>query len=127
MRLSSSLASGNGSSQEIVEFMEQNFDLVIIDKWFDEGLCILRKLLCWSLDDVTYLKQNQRSTKARYTRRDRKNLHKALRAIIPNYVEVYEYFYAKFQTLLTKNLFDEAEKLQAGARHSFWLTHFHIK
>ena len=61
------------------------------------------------------------------SQKDRKNLHKALRAIIPNYVEVYEYFYVKFQTLLTKNLLDEAEKLQAGARHSFWLTHFHIK
>ena len=102
---------GNQSSQEVVEYMEKNFDLVIVDRHFDEGLCALRKLLCWSLDDVTYLRQNQRSERFRYNKMERRVIYNVLKSIIPNYIEVYEYFLEKFRSMRTSSLREEATKL----------------
>lgn len=45
---------------KIAELSAQ-FDFVILAEFFDEGLVILARLLCWELEDVRYLKQNART------------------------------------------------------------------
>ena len=39
---------------------EQDFDLVMINEYFDESLILLKKLLCWQFEDILYVKLNQR-------------------------------------------------------------------
>lgn len=38
--------------------IETNFDLIMVMERFDESLVLLRELLCWDWDDMTYLKLN---------------------------------------------------------------------
>ena len=40
--------------------LEQTFHLVMIMELMDESLVLLRRLMCWSTDDVTYLTKNAR-------------------------------------------------------------------
>ena len=35
--------------------------MVLIMEYFDESLVLLKRELCWELDDVVYFKLNQRS------------------------------------------------------------------
>lgn len=42
--------------------LENQLDLVIIAEEMDQGLALLRHLMCWDISDVTYLSQNQRKT-----------------------------------------------------------------
>ena len=39
------------------------FDLVLLMEYFDESLLLLRKMMCWSFDDILYLKLNVQYTK----------------------------------------------------------------
>ena len=55
------------NSSTVIQHMEENFDLVIVSTFFDHGLSYLKKKLCWSFDNVTYLEQNQRSDKPKFT------------------------------------------------------------
>lgn len=40
--------------------IEKEFSLVLIMEYFDESLVLLKREFCWDLDDVIYIKQNQR-------------------------------------------------------------------
>lgn len=55
-------ATGKGI-RDTVKKVEQEFDLVLITEYFDESLVLLMRTFCWSLDDIMYLKQNERSHK----------------------------------------------------------------
>ncbi|XP_072016903.1 galactosylceramide sulfotransferase-like [Amphiura filiformis] len=41
--------------------LSREFDLMLITEYFDESLLLLRKLMCWSFDDILYIKQNART------------------------------------------------------------------
>ena len=41
--------------------LAEKIDLVLIMEYFDESLVLLKRELCWDLDDVVYFKLNQRS------------------------------------------------------------------
>ncbi|XP_030837877.1 galactosylceramide sulfotransferase-like [Strongylocentrotus purpuratus] len=41
--------------------IDADFDLVMITEYFDESLLLLRKLLCWSMDDILYLAKGTRT------------------------------------------------------------------
>ncbi|XP_006816710.1 galactosylceramide sulfotransferase-like [Saccoglossus kowalevskii] len=43
-----------------VNMIEKDFDLVMLLEYFDESLILLKRLLCWKLEDILYLKINQR-------------------------------------------------------------------
>ena len=43
-----------------ITLIEESFELVLIMEYFDESLILLKRLLCWSLDDIFYLKHNSR-------------------------------------------------------------------
>ncbi|XP_078607334.1 galactose-3-O-sulfotransferase 3-like [Branchiostoma floridae x Branchiostoma japonicum] len=52
---------GNPSSEDIKDFLETisgELDLVMILEYFEESLVLLRRLMCWDLQDILYLKYN---------------------------------------------------------------------
>lgn len=50
--------------------LDSVFDLVMITEYFDESLLLLRKLLCWRMEDVVYLKHGVRSADYRKKNND---------------------------------------------------------
>ena len=40
-----------------IEELDAQFDFVILAEFFDEGLVILARLLCWELEDVSQEKR----------------------------------------------------------------------
>jgi len=43
--------------------LDNDFDLVLITEYFDESLTLLRRRLCWDIDDVVHFKMNERLNK----------------------------------------------------------------
>ena len=52
---------------EYIQFLDKEFDLVMIMDYFDESLVLMKRLLCWEMDDILYLKQNERIDKEKGT------------------------------------------------------------
>ncbi|XP_078342182.1 galactosylceramide sulfotransferase-like [Oculina patagonica] len=51
--------------KEYIAFLDKEFDLIMITDYFDESVVLLKRLLCWELDDVLYFKSNERQDKER--------------------------------------------------------------
>ena len=45
---------------EYIQFLDKEFDLVMIMDYFDESLVLMKRLLCWEIDDILFLKLNAR-------------------------------------------------------------------
>ncbi|XP_077864724.1 galactose-3-O-sulfotransferase 2-like [Saccoglossus kowalevskii] len=43
---------------EYVNIIDNDFDLVMILEYYDESLILLRRLLCWKLEDILYIPNN---------------------------------------------------------------------
>lgn len=43
-----------------IKYLDDTFDLVLITDYFDESMVLLKEELCWSTDDISYLKSNSR-------------------------------------------------------------------
>ncbi|CAH1251153.1 GAL3ST1 [Branchiostoma lanceolatum] len=55
------------SSQTIrlaIDRIDRIFSVVMVADYFEESLILMKHVLCWSLDDVTFFKVNVRSTKS---------------------------------------------------------------
>ena len=50
-----------------IDELAEKIDLVLIMEYFDESLVLLKRELCWDLDDVVYFKLNQRSHEYKQT------------------------------------------------------------
>ena len=50
-----------------IDDLSEKIDLVLIVEYFDESLILLKRELCWELDDVVYFKLNQRSQEYKQT------------------------------------------------------------
>ena len=48
-----------------IKTLDQDFDMVLLMEHFDESLILLRRQLCWKIDDVVYFKLNERLSKNR--------------------------------------------------------------
>ena len=46
---------------EFVDELSKKLNLVLIADYFDESLVLLKRLLCWDLEDIIYVKQKMRS------------------------------------------------------------------
>ena len=105
--------------QKILE-LEQQFDLVIISEKMTQGLILLKDLMCWKLDDITFLKQNERkpSLKKGMTDFSRAKLKEWLWA---EYM-IYDHFVEKFarqkkqyiDQVGRKKFFDNVQKLESA-------------
>ncbi len=51
--------------EEKIRQVGEQFDLVMITERFDESMVLLADLLCWPLEDVLYIRQNERLDKLR--------------------------------------------------------------
>ena len=49
-----------------IKQLSHELDQVILTDYLDESLLLLRKLMCWSMDDILYISKNIRSTSFRY-------------------------------------------------------------
>lgn len=49
--------------ERYLDFIENEFDLVMILEYFDESLLLLKRLLCWKMKDILYFKLNERQDK----------------------------------------------------------------
>ncbi|XP_072039869.1 galactosylceramide sulfotransferase-like [Amphiura filiformis] len=49
-----------------IKQLSHELDLVILTDYLDESLLLLRRLLCWTMDDILYISKNVRSTSYRY-------------------------------------------------------------
>ena len=50
-----------------LDFLDKEFELVMIMEHFDESLLLLKRLLCWNLKDIMYFKLNERQDKQKRT------------------------------------------------------------
>ena len=50
-----------------INFLNKEFDLVMIMDYFDESLVLLKRLLCWEIDDILYVKLNERKDNEKAT------------------------------------------------------------
>ncbi len=48
-----------------IALLEKQFDLVLITEHFTDSLILFQDLVCWSLEDLTYVINNQRRDKAK--------------------------------------------------------------
>ena len=49
--------------KKYIRFLNKEFDLVMIMDYFDESLVLMKRLLCWELEDILYVKLNARLDK----------------------------------------------------------------
>ena len=52
---------------EYIQFLDKEFDLVMIMDYFDESLVLMKRVLCWQMEDILYLKLNERQDKEKNT------------------------------------------------------------
>lgn len=49
--------------ERYLDFLDKEFDLVMIMEYFDESMVLLKRLLCWDMKDILYFKLNERQDK----------------------------------------------------------------
>ena len=84
--------------KEIIEAFEAEFELVLIAEKFDESIILLRDLLCWTFQDLTYLKLNARKSAAKSVISDRARA--ALKGWMKADYALYEHFNRAFERRL---------------------------
>ncbi|XP_072022023.1 galactose-3-O-sulfotransferase 2-like [Amphiura filiformis] len=75
---------------EKIDILDKEFDLVLLNEYFDESLILMRKQLCWNLDDIIYISNAIRSKSHRYTISDQ--LKKKIRQWNAGDVLLYNHF-----------------------------------
>ena len=81
--------------KEYIQFLDNEFDLVMIMDYFDESLLLMKRLLCWKIEDILYVKLNERQDKEKATRlsaRVKENIRRWNKAD----VLLFDYFNATF-------------------------------
>ena len=100
----------NGTT--LIKTLKENFNFVMVLSHFDHGLCLLRRKLCWTFEDILYVKQNQRAKTEQFSPEQKKLYYENLKAVIPDYIQVYEHFYKAFQKLIDKELENDVKYFQ---------------
>ncbi|XP_071944790.1 galactosylceramide sulfotransferase-like [Antedon mediterranea] len=57
--------------QYFIENLSHEFDLVLLQEYFNESLILLKKLLCWDMDDIVYISKGVRINKLRFGQSNR--------------------------------------------------------
>jgi len=52
---------------DYINFLQKEFDLVMVMEYFDESVVLLKRLMCWDWDDVVFIKHNERQNKDKRT------------------------------------------------------------
>ena len=89
------LCQNQSAVNEYIHFLDREFDLVMIMDYFDESLVLMKRLLCWEMDDILYLKLNERQDKEKVS-----NLNESVKEKIARWNEadvlLFDYFNKTF-------------------------------
>lgn len=97
----------------MIKQLENQFHLVMLTEYFEESVVLLKRLLCWDLDDVVYFSLKQRTVAWK------QNISIPLKRKIEKWsaadVALYKHFNNTFWTILSnlgQNFKDEVEELR---------------
>ena len=79
-----------------IQKIDEDFALVLITDYYDESLVLLKRELCWDLDDIVYIKLNQRRNGDKVKKTHKKNLEDAIRRWNWADVLLYQHFNRTF-------------------------------
>ena len=102
--------------REQLKAISRRFNLILIMEYFDESLILLRRKMCWTLDDVVYFKLNQQLGKNEPT--STRVRRKILRWVKEDLM-LYEYFNASLWNEIKQegvNFWDEVAMLRKRNR-----------
>ncbi|XP_071819584.1 galactosylceramide sulfotransferase-like isoform X2 [Apostichopus japonicus] len=74
--------------RETVTEMTKDFNLVMITEYFDESLILLRKMMCWTFEDILYVSKRKQPMKTQFPDDVKEKLYQYNHAD----VYIYEYF-----------------------------------
>ena len=97
----------------MIKQLESQFHLVMLTEYFEESMVLLKRLLCWDLDDVVYFTLKQRAVAWK------RNISEPLKQKIEKWssadVALYAHFNRTFWTILHnlgRDFHDEVESLR---------------
>ncbi|XP_065060276.1 galactosylceramide sulfotransferase-like [Rhopilema esculentum] len=101
--------------------IEKDFDIVLMMEHFDESMVLLKRRLCWSIDDVVFFKTNERlnKNKRRVLTAEEENLIKKWNTAD---VALYNYFVDKFWKEIEKegsDFYDDLQELKERKKYYF--------
>ena len=92
----------NKTFKDFVHYVDATFDFVLVNELFDEGLLILKKLMCWTLMDIVYssklVNPKLQSTKAMLSR----DIKKKINQWSSQDFIIHNHFKKKLQKLISK-------------------------
>ena len=50
--------------ERYIKYIEEEYDLVLMNEYYDESLILMKNVLCWDFEDILYLKQRVRKARA---------------------------------------------------------------
>ncbi|KXJ28782.1 Galactosylceramide sulfotransferase [Exaiptasia diaphana] len=89
----------NTAIEKYIDYLDHEFDLVMIMEHFDESLILLKQLMCWSYEDILYFKLNERQDKHK-----RKELDKTVQNNILSWNHADNLLYQYFNRTLWKKI-----------------------
>ena len=98
--------------REWIMSLSGQFSLVMVVEYFHESLVLLRRLMCWTTEDIIYLKQNVRKYINKYNSTDPKLIANFRRYNGPDYA-LYDYF----NRTLWRKIADAGDDFWAEVEH----------
>ncbi|KAL9962064.1 hypothetical protein ACROYT_G031133 [Oculina patagonica] len=99
-----------GAVTRFIKFVDQEFDLILINEYFDESLILLKSLLCWDFEDILYLKQKVR------TETERTPLSREMKANILSWNQADALLYNHFNRTLWRKILEAGPKFYEDLR-----------
>ncbi|XP_031564586.1 galactose-3-O-sulfotransferase 3-like [Actinia tenebrosa] len=86
-----------------IDFLDSEFDLVLILEHFDESLVLMKRLFCWDLKDILYVKQMERLK----IERNKEVITDDLKSKIRRWNKADDMLYSHFNATLWKRIHSE--------------------
>ncbi|XP_001624149.3 galactosylceramide sulfotransferase isoform X2 [Nematostella vectensis] len=84
-----------------IQTLHKEFDLVLIMEYFDESMVLMKRTFCWDIDDVLYLKLNERRDK------DKRNITEKMKQNILSWSQADMMLYRSFNKTFWKRIENE--------------------
>lgn len=104
-----------------INTIDKDFDLVLMMEHFDESMVLMKRRLCWDIDDVIFFKTNERLNKNK-----RRTLTSEQEKMIKKWnnadIALYEYFMDKFWKEIEKEgeeFYDDLQELKERKKYYF--------
>jgi len=94
----------------LISTMEDQFDLVMISEQMEASLVLMADVMCWPLEEVTFLKLNARPSNSTSRTRLSPEQKAKLRAANSADVKIYEHFSRRFEQRVRKYGSERMEK-----------------